>query len=251
MIASQVSPKENNRSVSGLGKKAGDKVKTDFLPVKKWRALTTEQQANIRVARDRNPEIKKRSQNQKSVLNKKDRKIKNLQKKISALKRHANKEAEEDDGSDDDDANASTNASNAFGGTGQEEEQDVNVAGHPTTTLAGVLVRCSAGVEDRNEESVSRGTQVVEDYFTSHSFDAKHLCQDSNGDARGVGHLHSCSFDVGPRMGTQRHYVSTGGRDSQGRFCATTVISLVQGRQDPSTTSPGRGMVYRYGRRSL
>jgi hypothetical protein len=58
MIASQVSPKENNRSVSGLGKKAGDKVKTDFLPVKKWRALTTEQQANIRVARDRNPEIK-------------------------------------------------------------------------------------------------------------------------------------------------------------------------------------------------
>jgi hypothetical protein len=82
------------------------------------------------------------------------------------LKRHANKEAEEDDGSDDDDANTNTIASNAFGGTGQEEEQDVNVAGHPTTTLAGVLVRCSAGVEDRNEESVSRGTQVVEDYFT-------------------------------------------------------------------------------------
>jgi hypothetical protein len=36
MIASQVTPKETNRSVSALGKESGDKVKTDFLPVKKW-----------------------------------------------------------------------------------------------------------------------------------------------------------------------------------------------------------------------
>jgi hypothetical protein len=42
----------------------------------------------------------------------------------------------------------------------------VNVTDPPTTTLAGVLVRCSAGAEDRHEESVSRGTQVVEDYYT-------------------------------------------------------------------------------------
>jgi hypothetical protein len=34
-IASQVTPKENNRSVSGLGKESVDKTKTDFLPVKK------------------------------------------------------------------------------------------------------------------------------------------------------------------------------------------------------------------------
>jgi hypothetical protein len=109
MIASQVTPKDNNRSVSGLGKKSVDKTKTDFVPAKKWRALIAEQQASIRAA----PEIKK-SQKQKSVLDRKDRKIKNLQKKVSALKRHANKEAEDDDDSDNDDVDA--NAGSAFGG---------------------------------------------------------------------------------------------------------------------------------------
>jgi hypothetical protein len=34
MIASQVTPKENHRSVSGLGRTCDDKVKTDFLPAK-------------------------------------------------------------------------------------------------------------------------------------------------------------------------------------------------------------------------
>jgi hypothetical protein len=34
MIASQVTPKVNYRSVSGLGKETGDKVKTDLIPVK-------------------------------------------------------------------------------------------------------------------------------------------------------------------------------------------------------------------------
>jgi tryptophanase len=50
MIASQVTLKENHRSVSGLRKTCGDKVKTDFLPVKTWRALSAEQQATIRAA---------------------------------------------------------------------------------------------------------------------------------------------------------------------------------------------------------
>jgi hypothetical protein len=45
MIASQVTPKETNRSVSALGKESGDKTSTEFLPVKKWRALSAEQQA--------------------------------------------------------------------------------------------------------------------------------------------------------------------------------------------------------------
>jgi hypothetical protein len=67
MIVSQVTPKATNRSVSALGKDSGDKVKTDFLPVKKWRALSAEQQATIRAARYKDPEIKKKSQRQKSV----------------------------------------------------------------------------------------------------------------------------------------------------------------------------------------
>jgi hypothetical protein len=111
---------ETNRSVSGFGKESGDQVKTDFLPVTNWRALSVEQQATIRAARDKDPEIKK-SQRQKAVLDRRDQKIKNLQKKISALKRNANKEAEDDDGSDDDDAHAITGAGNAF--SGREEKK--------------------------------------------------------------------------------------------------------------------------------
>jgi hypothetical protein len=106
MIASQFTPQETNRSVSGLGKENGEKTKTDFLPFKKWRAISAEQQATIRTARDKDPEVKKKSQRQKSVLDRRDRKIKNLQKKVSALKRNAIKAAEDDDDSDDDDANA-------------------------------------------------------------------------------------------------------------------------------------------------
>ena len=83
MIASQVTPKENQRNA--------------------WRALSAEQQANIREAREKDPEIKKRPQKRKSVSDEKDLKIKKLQKKISSLKRNANKWAEDDDGSDDDD----------------------------------------------------------------------------------------------------------------------------------------------------
>jgi hypothetical protein len=79
MITSQVTPKETNRIVSGLGKESGDNVKTDFLPLKKWRALSAEQQATTLAARDKDPEIKKRSQRQKSVLDRRDRKIKILQ----------------------------------------------------------------------------------------------------------------------------------------------------------------------------
>jgi hypothetical protein len=85
MIASQVTPKETNRSVSALGKESGDKINTEFLPVMKWRALIAEQQATILAARDKNPDIKKKSQRQKSVLDRRDRNIKNLQKKVSAL----------------------------------------------------------------------------------------------------------------------------------------------------------------------
>jgi hypothetical protein len=80
----QVTPKETNRSVSGLGKESGDKVKTDFLPVKKWRALSAELQATVRAARGKDLEIKKQS-----VLDRRDRKIKTLLKKVSALKRNA------------------------------------------------------------------------------------------------------------------------------------------------------------------
>ena len=118
MIASQVSPKENHRSVSGLGKTCDDKVKTDFLPAKAWRALSAEQQANVREAREKDPEVKKRPQKRKSVSDRKDLKIKKLQKKISSLKRNANNGAEDDDGSDDDDTDvhAGAAAGNAFGG---------------------------------------------------------------------------------------------------------------------------------------
>jgi hypothetical protein len=73
----------------------------------------------IRAARDKDPEIK--SQRQKSVLDRRDRKIKNLQKKVSAMKRNTNKEAEDDDDSDNDDANAS--AGDAF--DGREEKKEV------------------------------------------------------------------------------------------------------------------------------
>jgi hypothetical protein len=86
MIASQVTPRKTHRSVSGLGKESGDKVKTDFLPGNKWRTLSAEQQAAIRAARDKDPGIKKNSQNQKKVLDRKDRKIKNLQKQIFGVK---------------------------------------------------------------------------------------------------------------------------------------------------------------------
>jgi hypothetical protein len=54
----------------------------------------------------------KKPQRQKSVLDKRDRKIKNLQKKISALKRSAN-QIDEDE-SDDEDPN--TSAGDAIGG---------------------------------------------------------------------------------------------------------------------------------------
>jgi hypothetical protein len=118
MIASQVIPKETHRSVTALGKEIGDKVNTEFLPGKEWRALSAEQQATIRAARDKNPEIKKKSQRQKSVLDRRDRKIKNLQKSVSALKRNANKEAEDD--SDDDDPN--TSAGDAFGGREEKKQ---------------------------------------------------------------------------------------------------------------------------------
>jgi hypothetical protein len=55
MITSQFTPQETNRSVSGLGKENGEKANTDFLPFKKWRALSAEQQATIRTARDKEP----------------------------------------------------------------------------------------------------------------------------------------------------------------------------------------------------
>jgi hypothetical protein len=118
--ASQVTPKESNRSVSGLGKESVDKTKTDFLPVKKLRALSAEQQATIRAARDKDPEIKRKSQKQKSVLDRRDRKIKNLQKKVSALKRQATKAGEDNDDSDNDDVDA--NAGSAFGGREEKKQ---------------------------------------------------------------------------------------------------------------------------------
>jgi hypothetical protein len=118
MIASQVTPKETNRSVSALGKESGDKINTEFLPVKTWQALSAEQQATIRAARDKNQDIKKKSQRQKSVFDRRDRKIKNLQKKVSALKRNANQETEDD--SDDDDPN--TSAGDAFGGREEKKQ---------------------------------------------------------------------------------------------------------------------------------
>jgi uncharacterized protein (DUF342 family) len=73
----------------------------------------------IQTARETDPEIKKRSQKHKSVLDRSDRKIKSLQKKISALKRNASKEAEDDI----DDADANAGAGNAFGG--REEKKRV------------------------------------------------------------------------------------------------------------------------------
>jgi hypothetical protein len=63
-----------------------------------------------------------RSQKQKSVLDRRDLKIKNRQKKISALKRNANEEAEDDDGSDDDNADANAGAGNAFGGRVEKKQ---------------------------------------------------------------------------------------------------------------------------------
>jgi hypothetical protein len=77
----------------------------------------------IRAACDKDPEFKKKSQRQKSVLDRRDRNIKNLQKKVSSLKRNANKEAEDDDDSDDDVANANASAGDAFGGR-EEKKQD-------------------------------------------------------------------------------------------------------------------------------
>jgi uncharacterized protein (DUF342 family) len=77
----------------------------------------------IRAACDKDPEIKKKCQRQKSVLDRRDRNIKNLQKKVSALKRNANKEAEDDDDSDDDVANANASAGDAFCGR-EEKKQD-------------------------------------------------------------------------------------------------------------------------------
>ena len=65
MIASQVTPRKTHRSVSGLGKESGDKVKTDFLPGNKWRTLSAEQAA-IRATRDKDPDIKKKSRKQYS-----------------------------------------------------------------------------------------------------------------------------------------------------------------------------------------
>jgi hypothetical protein len=118
MIASQVTPKETNRSVSALGKESGDKINTEFLPVEKWRALSAEQQASIRAARDKNPDNKKKPQRQKSLLDRRDRKIKNLKKKVSALKRIANQEA--DDKYDDEDPN--TSAGDAFGGRKEKKQ---------------------------------------------------------------------------------------------------------------------------------
>jgi hypothetical protein len=118
MIASQVTPKETKRSVSARGKESGDKINKEFLPVKKWRALSAEQQASIRAARDQNPDIKKKPQRQKSLLDKRDRKIKNLQKKVSALKRSANQEAEDE--SDNEDPN--TSAGDAFGGREEKKQ---------------------------------------------------------------------------------------------------------------------------------
>ena len=75
MIAKYVTKKENHRSVSGLGKACRDKVKTEFLPVNDWRALSVEQQATIRAAREKDPKIKKRSQGRKSGSDKSDFKI--------------------------------------------------------------------------------------------------------------------------------------------------------------------------------
>jgi hypothetical protein len=120
MIASQVKPKEINRSVSGLGKESGGKVKTEFLSGHKWRALSSEQQAAIRAARDKDLDIKKKPQRQRPVLDRKGRKIKNLQKKISTFKRNA----KNDDASDDDDAdtNANPGAVNAFGGSEEKKQ---------------------------------------------------------------------------------------------------------------------------------
>jgi hypothetical protein len=95
-----------------LGKESEDKVKTEFLSGHKWRDLSAEQQVAIRAARDKDQDIKK-PQRQRSVSDRKDRKIKYL-KKILALKRNAENDGGFDD--DDADANASPGAGNAFGG---------------------------------------------------------------------------------------------------------------------------------------
>jgi hypothetical protein len=102
-----------------LGKESGDKVKTEFLSGHKWRDLSAEQQVAIRAARDKDQDIKK-PQRQRSVSDRRDRKIKYLLKKILAVKRNA----ENDDGFDDDDAdaNASPGAGNAFGGREEKKQ---------------------------------------------------------------------------------------------------------------------------------
>jgi hypothetical protein len=66
------------------------------------------------------PDIKKKPQRQRSVLEWKDRTTKNLQKKISAFKRYT----EDDDGLDDNDADAdaSAGAGNAFGGREEKKQ---------------------------------------------------------------------------------------------------------------------------------
>jgi hypothetical protein len=118
MIAWQVTPIETNRSVTALGKESGDKINTEFLHVEKWRAVSAEQQATIRAARDKNPDIKNKSQRQKSVWDRRDRKISNLQKKVSALKRSANQEADDDS----DDENPNTSAGDAIGGREEKKQ---------------------------------------------------------------------------------------------------------------------------------
>jgi hypothetical protein len=70
------------------------------------------------------PDIKKKPQRQRSVLDRKDRTTTNLQKKISALKRYD----QDDDGFDDHDADAdaSAGAGKAFGGREEKVVRRVN-----------------------------------------------------------------------------------------------------------------------------
>jgi hypothetical protein len=125
MIASQVTPKDLNRGVSGLGRGGSDKPKSDFLPLGEWRKLTAEQQAAIRAAREKDGIKKKLQQQNTANPDKKNRIIKNLKKKISALKRKVGKGGDDDDGSDDeaDDAvHTSAGAGNAFGGREEKKQ---------------------------------------------------------------------------------------------------------------------------------
>jgi hypothetical protein len=79
---------------------------------------SAEQQAAIRAARDKNPDIKKKPHRQKALLDRRDSKIKNLQKKVSALKRSTNQVVEDE--SDDEDAY--TSAGDAFGGREEKKQ---------------------------------------------------------------------------------------------------------------------------------